>query len=75
MKILFGSNTGIKRTGILTVGKKYKVSFRYKANYFFRIGSLTAVYKQPEATSQWNTITFVFTANSTDLYIRGEVIS
>ncbi len=72
VEVLFGSNAGIYQAGILTIGKKYKVSFRYKANYFFRIGSLTAAYRQPSATAEWNSITFVFTADSTDFYIRGE---
>jgi hypothetical protein len=65
-----GSYYSIYKPSLLTIGKKYKLKMRYKSTC-----SISFVYNTNgnnvfSATSEWNTISFVFTANGVDFGIQ-----
>ena len=64
MKMVTASNLGILRDG-LTIGKKYKLVVRYKGASLLigRNGEATR-YKTFGATSEWNTVTLIFTPDT-----------
>lgn len=69
---LTGSAGIITKSGILTIGKKYKLAIRYKSINTLQVrnSGSGSTYVAFGSTSQWNQIYYTFTATSTDLVLR-----
>jgi len=72
VKIVSSGTQGLYKTGFVTVGKKYKLSIRYKGTTTLNIGRTDNIiaYGTVSATSQWNTVIRTFVANTdTSLFL------
>lgn len=65
-KIVATGVQGLFKVGLLTVGKKYKLTVRYKGTVGLSIGrnGSSNQYGSYPATSQWNTVVCTFTSNT-----------
>ena len=71
-KVVGSSQAQMYKNNFLTVGKKYKLSMRYKANdtVSLRDGRDGTIIKTFPATSQWNQVYYTFTATTVNFSLR-----